>query len=598
MLVSNKNIKRSDIFLGISDSHDAGAALIVNGEVLAAINEERLSRKKMASGFPILAIEKVFDITGINPKDVVAVGFAGKSSAGKDMPTNIDLSNNAGQYLFSQKVVEFIDRLPGGKNIFSASSAVTLYQGSMDLRVSQKIDKTRKYLKTLGVNAPVFAFDHHDAHLASAYYSAGHSDALLISNDGFGDGLCSKVAIANSKTGEITTISSNSFYNSLGVYYSYATLLCGFMKGHHAGKTTGLAAYGNPEKTLKVFQEMIEWNPTLGIYKNRGGVFRNCIATLRKELANQSREDIAAGIQKHCEDIITAMVRHYVRLTNKTNVVLVGGVHANVKLNQRIAELPEVKSLFVFPNMGDGGLPLGGAYLAMAKMSSKVIQPTILKHVYLGPSFQEEDMLNVIKQSKLHYYRPKDYAMEVAKLLSDEKVVARFDGAMEYGPRALGNRSILYSAAKQEVNGWLNKQLNRTEFMPFAPVIRDRDAPDFFERYSAKTYHTAEFMTVTYDVTERCKREAPATVHVDGTARPQVVKRDVNLRYYDILTEYNKLTGLSVLVNTSFNMHEEPIVCTPEEAVKAFLDSKIDVLALGPFIVVNTPAEVIESNPK
>lgn len=582
----NNQIKKN-IFLGISDSHDSGVALIANGQIVAAINEERLSRKKMVSGFPKLALQKILEITGVRPQDIDGVGFAGKSSAGENMPTNNDFSKDSGQFLLSQRVVEFIDRLPGGKKIMSSNPAVALYRSTMPVHGLLRIKKTRQHLKQFGIEAPIQVFDHHDAHLASAYYSAGQPDALVISNDAFGDGLCSKVAIGNLQTGGFDTISSNPFFNSLGVYYNYATLLCGFPKGHHAGKTTGLAAFGDSTKTMGIFQQMIQWDPSLGVYVNHSGIFRNSIELLRERLASYSREDIAAGVQQHCENILTEMVRHFVKQTQRKHVVLVGGMHANVKVNQRIAEIPGLESIFVFPNMGDGGLALGGAYLAMTTMMPSILQPTIMKHVYFGPEYPEAELLAALGQTDLPYYRPDHYAAEVAQLLAQEKVVARFDGAMEFGPRSLGNRSILYSAAKPEVNGWLNQQLNRTEFMPFAPVIRELDAPAFFENYTDKTAHTAEFMTITYNVTDRCRNEAPATVHVDGTARPQILKRDVNAGYYDILTEYQKLTGLSVLVNTSFNMHEEPIVCSPQDAIKAFLDSNIDVLALGPFIVKN-----------
>lgn len=577
---------KKEIILGISDAHDAGVALIADGQIVAAINEERISRNKMASGFPEKSLQKIFEITGVRPTDIGGVGFAGQSSAGQDTPTNGDFSNDKGQYLLSQRAAEFVDRLAGGRKLISTNSAAAAYRKTLSIRVPSRIERARYHLNQLGVNAPIQAFDHHDSHLASAFYSAGQADALIISNDGFGDGLCSKVAIGNLEKGGFDVISSNSFFNSLGLYYSYATLLCGFLKGHHAGKTTGLAAFGDPAKTIKIFQDMLKWDSSAGIYVNRNGIFRNCIATLRERLSDESREDIAAGIQQHCEDILSAMVRHYIELTQRKHVVLVGGVHANVKVNQRIAEITGLESVFVFPNMGDGGLSLGGAYLAAAKQSVD-FQPTAMQHAYLGPAYSERDLLTALGKTGLLYYRPEHYAGEVAKLLAEEKVVARFDGAMEFGPRALGNRSILYSAAKPEVNKWLNQKLNRTEFMPFAPVMRELDAPAFLENYNYKTARAAEYMTITYNVTDRCKREAPATVHIDGTARPQIIRRDINPGYYDILTEYKRSTGLSVLVNTSFNMHEEPIVCSPQDAIKAFLDSNIDALALGPFIVKN-----------
>lgn len=582
---------KNAIYLGIADSHDAGVAVIADGYVLAAVNEERFSRKKMAAGFPRLSLEYALNRVGVKPEQVSGIGLAGKSSAGAAIPLTNDFSNEQGQYLLSQRAAEMIDRLPGGHTLMASGPSLGVYRALMGIKAKDRTEAVRQSLSRMGIGAPVHSFDHHDAHLASAYYSANRPDAIVISNDGFGDGLCSKVAVGNQSTGRLEVISTNSFFNSLGVYYNFATLLCGFSKAHHAGKTTGLAAFGDPAHTLEVFRDLIRWNPESGTYVNHGRIFRNCIADLRARLAGVSREDVAAGIQRHCEDILTTMVRYYVERTQRRHVVLVGGVHANVKVNQKIAEIPGVETVFVFPNMGDGGLALGGAYLASLK-NGQELRPSVFEHAYLGPAYLESEMAEAVTEAGLPCYRPEHYAREVAKLLAEEKVVARFDGAMEYGPRALGNRSILYSATKPEVNKWLNQQLSRTEFMPFAPVLREQDAAAFLENYGPATSHTAEFMTITYGVTARCKREAPATVHVDGTARPQVVRREVNPSYHDILTEYNELTGLSVLVNTSFNMHEEPIVCTPQDAVRAFLDSNIDVLAMGPFIVTNPAREV------
>jgi carbamoyltransferase len=237
--------------------------------------------------------------------------------------------------------------------------------------------------------------------------------------------------------------------------------------------------------------------------------------------------------------------------------------------------------------MGDGGLALGAAYLAQAAVYPDETRPAVLDDVYLGPSYPEAAVAKCLRDAGVAFTRPENLAARVAAHLRDDKIVARCDGRMEYGPRALGNRSIMYPATKPEVNKWLNQQLKRTEFMPFAPVIRASDATAFFERINCKTAHTAEFMTITFDVTARCKREAPAVVHIDGTARPQVLRREVNPDYYDILDEYHKLTGLSVLVNTSFNIHEEPIVCTPRDALKAFYESNLDVMVLGPFLLEN-----------
>jgi carbamoyltransferase len=237
--------------------------------------------------------------------------------------------------------------------------------------------------------------------------------------------------------------------------------------------------------------------------------------------------------------------------------------------------------------MGDGGLALGAAFLDWVQREPSQARAGVLDDVYLGPGYSEHEIADALRADGVAFDRPADLAAEIAAHLQRDRIVARFDGRMEYGPRALGNRSILYPATHPEVNTWLNRQLRRTEFMPFAPVIREKDASAFLERFDARTATTAEYMTITYDVTDRCKREAPAIVHVDGTARPQVLRREVNPEYYAILDHYHRLTGLSVLVNTSFNMHEEPIVCTPQDAIKAFFESELDVLVAGPFVVQN-----------
>src|SRR5215475_12160078 len=438
------------------------------------------------------------------------------------------------------------------------------------------------------------AYDHHDCHLASAYYASGEPDCLVVSNDGFGDALCCKVALGHG--GRLDVISSNSFFNSLGVYYNYASLLCGFPKAHHVGKTTGLAAFGDPTRTIDTFRKLARWDEGQGRYVNDGPVFRRAIYALQSELATVRREDIAAGVQRHAEDVLIAMVRHFMRKTGRKRILLVGGVHANVKVNQRIAEIEGVERVAVFPNMGDGGLAAGAAWLAWAEKNQPGELPPRLADVYLGPQPpSEHELSGCLQAAGLAVTRPPDLPQAVAESLAAGKIVARFDGRMEYGPRALGNRSILYAATDASVNTWLNHQLKRTEFMPFAPVVRAEDASDFLANLTASSAYTAQFMTITYDVTKRCRLEAPAVVHVDGTARPQVIHREVNPGYYDILTAYQRVTGLSVLVNTSFNMHEEPIVCSLQDAIRSFLTSSVDVLAAGPFLIdspVQPPARV------
>jgi carbamoyltransferase len=233
--------------------------------------------------------------------------------------------------------------------------------------------------------------------------------------------------------------------------------------------------------------------------------------------------------------------------------------------------------------MGDGGLAVGACYAANSERTGAGRnQP--LADVYLGTGYTDAEIEAALRSSGFRWHRSAAVEREVAEQVEAGKIVARFSGRMEYGPRALCNRSILYKADDPLVNTWLNQRLNRTEFMPFAPVLLREDAPRFLENYDPKHSVAASYMTITYDVTDLCKRTAPAIVHVDGTARPQLVDREINPSMFGILTEYKKLRGFSIMVNTSFNMHEEPIIRTPSEAVESVKQAELDVLAIGDYL--------------
>jgi carbamoyltransferase len=280
-------------------------------------------------------------------------------------------------------------------------------------------------------------------------------------------------------------------------------------------------------------------------------------------------------------------IQHWVDTTHCDDA---GGVFANVKLNQRVHELENVRSLFVHPGMGDEGLALGAAFAVNAALSKTVsLRADSLKltDVYFGPYFSSREIEEAIVREGLNAEYLPDIERRIAELLARGHVVARFDGRMEYGSRALGNRSILYQPTDPTVNDWLNKRLKRTEFMPFAPVTLDDFADQCYENLDGARY-PAKFMTITFNCTDWMKQHCPAVVHVDGTARPQLVDEETNPSYARILQEYHKLTGLPCVINTSFNMHEEPIVCTPTDAVRAFNDGGLDYLAMGNYLI-DTP---------
>jgi carbamoyltransferase len=470
--------------------------------------------------------------------------------------------------------------------LLGQETGVALVRALMRMRHAATKRAMRRRLEERHIRAPVSFIDHHRCHNASAYHTSGWNDCLAISLDGSGDGYCSRTYAC--RDGRMELLQSVPSYHSPGYYYNYVTHLLGFTPLRHEGKITGLAAYGDAEACLGVFRERLAYDKETFSFVNRGHWMTAECEYLDRRLAEFSREEIAAAVQKNTEDVVAAFVRDAVGRTGAKHLALSGGVFSNVRLNQVVWNRSEVEEIYVHPHMGDGGLAAGAALDVYHRDATSAggYAPCRLDHAYLGPAYTEREIGRALaRHTDLTVQRPAEPAAAVARLLADEKVVARFDGAMEYGPRALGNRSVLCHCKDPEINDWLNERLNRTEFMPFAPVTVDRGAEEYFRGFDPDHCRASRFMTVTYEVTERCKADAPAIVHVDGTARPQVVRREDNPGYHDIIVEYAKLTGAPILVNTSFNMHEEPIVDDPEVAIRSFKRGGLDALAIGPFVV-------------
>lgn len=444
-------------------------------------------------------------------------------------------------------------------------------------------------------------YDHHLCHAASAWYPSGFDRALVVSLDGMGDWYSCR--ILRGENGHLEPLAA--FYYEempIGLNYEIVTALLGFNPLRHAGKVTGLAAFGkeNPDcdAALNAFLERV-WRRDrpagldydLLLRDGERGLER--LRALREtEFGSFTREDLAYAIQKRTEQEVLDLVRPFRQAhPDLENVALAGGVFANVRVNQRVLELG-FRRIFVQPAMSDAGLCLGAALLECARRRGGRLEPYRLEHVYLGPEFSGEAIREALERHGLEgeYVEEERIGAVIAGEIAARRVVAHFHGRMEFGPRALGNRSILYSAADPDVNRWLNDQLNRTEFMPFAPAILAESAPDYFERIDGAE-HAAEFMTITFHCTERARREIPAAIHVDNTARPQFVRRETNPRFHAILSAYRDLTGVPCVINTSFNMHEEPIVATPADAIRSFQEGNLDVLVLGNHLVRRTEAE-------
>jgi carbamoyltransferase len=613
------------VILGLNILHDATATLLVDGKIAASVAEERLTRVKFHCGFPYRSIPEVLRLAGIKGSEVDKVVFNFESNLNK-MPryyTDYVVDRSGTFDTANEKDFTFRARMFGDQ-------ITRRFHG--DPQEDGRRYARDKYIKALAgcgvTKASLEARNHHLCHAASAYYQGGKDTALIITGDGSGDGMSMGVYIGQG--GKIRQLHAVSDRHSLGKFYSGITKYLGFKRNRHEGKITGLAAYGDPAKLLPQLRQMVDitadrrdfrtpltdvYSPTQIKWANlvhfmRGDYYGSHYSNVQLDYlletfhhryqkgkiigappgpngTSNHRDDIAAAAQGLLEECTVAFVRSFIEETGIKDIVLAGGIFANVKVNQRVAEIKGVESVFIHPNMGDGGGATGATLLAWSdhlQSQGKVLEPHTIDSVYYGPGFEDAQIEKSIAGFPFQYRRSADVETDTAELVARKKVVGRFNGRMEYGPRALGNRSILADPTDKTINDWLNERLHRTEFMPFAPSVLHEAAPKLYKNYSSGEY-PSYFMTITFDVVPEWVKKAPAVCHIDGTARPQVVKQSANPSYYKILKEYEKRTGLPLLVNTSFNMHEEPIVCTPEDALRSLQNGCVDVLSIGSFLV-------------
>jgi carbamoyltransferase len=574
-------MKPRSIVLGVSYSYDSGAALLVDGEIVAAVNEERMNRIKAFSGFPVMAIAECLRIAGVSPRDVSSVAVGGRMNFLYESGTESD--SQMYRLLDVLSRTGFLRLLIGSRPLAYALRAI--FGNRVNPMFNRHGELTRG-LRALAVTAPIAYFDHHLCHNASAYYASGFDDCHAVSIDAFGD--CFSSRIYRCSGGQMRLTRSVAAYHSPAHHYAYVTALLGFIPTRHEGKVTGLAAFGNPTETAKIIGARITYSAGARSPIVRGLYHRPELEYLRKALAGFTKEDIAAGVQRVLEDVVSRFVDDNVPDVTGGRIVLSGGVMANVRLNQVIRERG-FRDVFVFPHMGDGGLAVGACYASNAGATGSSRNRKIA-NAYLGTGYGHAAIEQALKRSGFTWHRSDCAEKEIAAHVASGRIVARFTGRMEYGPRALCHRSIFYRADDPKVNTWLNQRLKRTEFMPFAPVMLRSDACHFLADYDDGRAIAANYMTITYRVTDACKESAPAVVHVDGTARPQLVDETTDRSAFLMLSEYKRLRGFSVMVNTSFNMHEEPIIRTPDEAVESVKQAGLDVLAIGDCIATNPGA--------
>jgi carbamoyltransferase len=603
--------------LGISPlDKDATASFVEDGQVIFACAEERLSRVKLQDGFPEKAIGLGLERTGWDPSTIDAVAYAffdGEEEArlireawAKDAARHratctrrsldrLRAAQATGYVVdrstpipgFVEERMEFMPPKPWAKRtIYDLISRYPwldwqahrhLFKKWRNEAIADHRLRTRQLsdgLRKLGLESKLKRFNHHDTHAANAFYASGFDEALLLTLDGYGSGNCGGVYVGNRQG--IKPLHRFAFPNSLGSFYELVTSGLGFKPSRHEGKIVGLAAYGNPALLRDVLLERFDCSDGDIVIK------ASLDAYFTRSLAQRyAKRDVAAAYQLVLELVAKQTVAYWLKKTGLRKIAVSGGVHANVKLNQRLREIDGVESVFVYPNMGDGGCGTGAA---MMLFGSKMFNGKGIDNVYLGPEYSDDEISTALEHENLQFERVPEIEDRIAQLLTEDHIIGRFNGRMEYGPRALGNRSVLYPAREPEVNQWLNHQLGRTEFMPFAPAALAGEAGKLFRNIDGGE-KTAEFMTITFDCTDEMSRMCPAAVHVDGTARPQLVTERTNPSFHKILRGYYERTGIPAIINTSFNMHEEPIVCSPTDAIRAFLMGNIDYLAIGPFLV-------------
>lgn len=564
-------MKKDVIVLGIHDGHNSGAALVRNGKVIAAISEERLRNVKNYSGTPELAIKEVFKIAEIDPQEVnlIAIGCL--------MRTHPPLAEEPIFVKLYRKIVPILH----GK-WFSKFYVSVLHR-------FRKMDELRNIFEELKIADREITFiEHHLSHAASAYYSRPWDDkTLVLTLDGSGDGVSSSVNIGEGS--KINRIAWSVSYNSLGNnLYSEVTGYLGLKRWEHEYKVMGLAPFGRPEYCIDKMRRVIRINPknplefenTIGAYsKDVQGKFKNMFH-------GQRFDNIAAACQLYFEELLIQWVKNAIIETGIKKLACAGGMFLNVKANKLIRELDEVEDVFFYPPAGDEGTAVGAAlegYYRYCEREGIESERHPLRDLYYGREFDSDEIKHIIEKRELANkatYK-ENISEEIADMVANGKIVAVFWGRDEFGPRALGNRSIVADPRDLRVISKLNFAIKQRDFwMPFAPSVLEEDADEYF-----KDARPARYMIEAFDTKEKADEIIAGLHQADRTGRPQTVN-DWNPKWQKIIKTFKGITGVSGVVNTSFNLHGYPIVGSPEIAIDTFLNSGIDGLALENWLIL------------
>jgi carbamoyltransferase len=577
--------------LGINAYHgNASAALVCDGTLIAAVEEERFNRVKYAAGFPAAAIRYCLKEAGITLSDIDHVA----------VPRN-PYARIATKLFYAMRMPSFArERL----------RVMSKFTGIPDALAAAFDSDPAK------IKAAFHRIEHHQAHLASSFFVSPFEEAALLSADGLGDFASSMWGVGRGNHMHID--GAIAFPHSLGLYYSAVTQYLGFLKFGDEYKVMGLAAYGQPE-SLDAFRDIVRFSPNGGPFgfelglayfthhrtgpemswaesdktPTLGKMFSDAMpkrlgapARQPEEPLEQRHRNLAASLQARLEEVYLGMLKKLAAKTGAKAVCLAGGVAFNCVANGKIFDQTPFEKVYVHPAAGDGGLAVGAAYHVWNQLLGKP-RSFVMDHAYWGPGYTPEEIRAAIDASEV----AKDgYTMSelpepelmcrTAEIIADGKILGWYQGRAEWGPRALGNRSIVADPRRPEMKEILNRRIKHREiFRPFAPSILAEKTGEWFEKS-----HPSPFMTLAYSVHPDKQDKIPAPTHVDGTGRLQTVTREANPRYHALISEFERQTGVPVVLNTSFN-DNEPIVCRPEEAIDCFLRTQMDALVLGNYLI-------------
>jgi carbamoyltransferase len=564
------------IILGVSCYyHDSAAAIIKDGQIIAAAQEERFTRKKHDNGFPTNAINYCLDSLGIAINEVDYIAFYEKPIIKFERILQQHIAN------FPKSIKVFFDTIPSW--------------------LLEKLRIKETFRDHLHYQGKFLFIPHHLSHAAASYFTSPYQEAAVFTLDGVGEWATTTFGHASGNTIKIEK--QINFPHSLGLFYSAMTAYLGFAVNNDEYKVMGLSAYGKSAPLYDKIRHLITTNPDGSFsldmqyfsYEYQEKMFNQKLceylgAPARKPDSTMTPhyENVASATQKVFEDVLFESLNKLYKKHPVPNLVLSGGSALNSLSNGKISSRTPFKNFYITPDPGDGGGSLGAALYAYYGLLKPKDKHSLLPSAYLGPEFSQSQIKKAIDQFKLSAQLfPNDSQLidEVSDLLFKQKVIGWFQGRMEWGPRALGNRSILAAATSQEMQDIINAKVKHREmFRPFAPVILREKTHEYFKT-DKNISVSADYMLLVYPFKKEVQPKVPAVVHVDGSGRLQTIDEKSNSKYYRLIKKYSEKTGVHLILNTSFNVKGEPIVCTPTDAIKCFLNTEIDYLVLGNYLI-------------